>query len=799
MARRSSKGPASAPGWAILLLLGLIVTIANAFSRFVQENWGAVRAVLIVSGITLVAFLLFKLFKRRPRDEVANNEIAVAASVQQVRRPSAQARREPSFRADQSRSRGTSAKWIRPGEPVEVQGIALSAGLFYLGEAAPGISTDHRSQYVINPNLPIAKAGADIEGSSMPYWPSYANIAPVARRAFLQWMADGRCDPCYGISHVFIFFYGLEHRLFKEGARDDGPALIAEVTRLLSLYGGNNSFHHYASEFLFAAHVFARIAMEPPRPTVQRDGSSEIADPVRLHIGKLLATTNILSADDALVWVLAIPDTHRRTPVVRCFDEFVALWRIRFAQKFPDGLRIRVPKKTLRLRYRAASGAFEVDLLDEAESYPDITTIRAPIDDLKALVQSCTDELDPYSRFIGRQPDRKTTLEAALLLPTDLQLSAEADPISRLSGRLAEMFGTRISASMQMRTLLQLADFDVSESGKLPTAASDQLSHLLDRIGFAIEPDRRYGGWAPQPDDEIVMFKADLGGPIDPDRSAYRAIKVQVEVAILAAAADGKPSDEEFESVKNTIRAGEGFSGIERARLLAYAVTLFKSPPKQERIMRGLNERSHTEREAIARTAVAVVSVDGRVDAAKVRFLEKLHKALRLPKQNVYSELHHAAVTVDEPVVISTERRVAGFAIPKPKEPVVTIDPRRLARVRRDTDAVSKLLTQIFADTANQDDAHPIAINGAKIRSPLDGLDIAHAQLVETIEVRGDIPRKEFEQRARDLKLLPDGALETINEWSFDRFEEPLLEDGDSVVLVVHLRNRLAELRETTL
>jgi hypothetical protein len=29
-------------------------------------------------------------------------------------------------------------------------------------------------------------------------------------------MQDGRRDPRCGIGHVFLFFYGLEHRLFKE-------------------------------------------------------------------------------------------------------------------------------------------------------------------------------------------------------------------------------------------------------------------------------------------------------------------------------------------------------------------------------------------------------------------------------------------------------------------------------------------------------------------------------------------------------------------------------------------------------
>jgi hypothetical protein len=40
-------------------------------------------------------------------------------------------------------------------------------------------------------------------------------------------------------------------------------------------------------------------------------------------------------------------------------------------------------------------------------------------------------------------------------------------------------------------------------------------------------------------------------------------------------------------------------------------------------------------------------------------------------------------------------------------------------------------------------------------------------------------------------------AIERINDWAFERFDEALLEDGDEIVMAPHLRARLSELRET--
>jgi TerB-C domain len=75
-------------------------------------------------------------------------------------------------------------------------------------------------------------------------------------------------------------------------------------------------------------------------------------------------------------------------------------------------------------------------------------------------------------------------------------------------------------------------------------------------------------------------------------------------------------------------------------------------------------------------------------------------------------------------------------------------------------------------------------------------LDGPHAELVELLELRGSMTRSEFERHAKEIRLLPDGAIERINDWSFDHFDEPLIEDGDEVVVSPHLRGRIAEMKE---
>jgi hypothetical protein len=142
-------------------------------------------------------------------------------------------------------------RWVLPGQLVTIQGVKISSGLFYVG-ANRSSAQSRPENCLINSSLPIASAGsASTEGIS--YWPSYSGVTPPVRRAFLEWMASGKGDPSANIGLVFIYFYGLEYRLFKEGVNSDAGVLVAEVERLLKIYGANGSVQNYARAFLNVA------------------------------------------------------------------------------------------------------------------------------------------------------------------------------------------------------------------------------------------------------------------------------------------------------------------------------------------------------------------------------------------------------------------------------------------------------------------------------------------------------------------------------------------------------------------
>src|SRR6266508_3965722 len=107
--------------------------------------------------------------------------------------------------------------WLPTGQPVTVGGYMISGGQVYVGRGLPAVSGDWQPEpALIDPGLPVYSRNPDWAGAGLSYWPSYGEIPPASRAAYLAWLADGRRHPAVPIGYVFLFFYGLERRLLAD-------------------------------------------------------------------------------------------------------------------------------------------------------------------------------------------------------------------------------------------------------------------------------------------------------------------------------------------------------------------------------------------------------------------------------------------------------------------------------------------------------------------------------------------------------------------------------------------------------
>ena len=355
----------------------------------------------------------------RQRRRARGNPSSAAASSTLERPASAGIREEmrPTQEAT-STTTVTTLKWVNYEQSAVVAGRNIG-GMVYLGPDLRQGALSATWKPTIVPTLPVAASGPDITGDGMPYWPSYSEIGPNSRAAYLDWLATGRSDRRYGVGHVFLYFYGLERRFFIDSS---GPherrIIIDEVDRLLQIYGDHRSVRRYFESFLDAAKV-SLASDEELKPRFWTAGY-ELPLGLRVALGRRAGDGLPLNADWALSWYCAHPDYALRTAASRAFPEFQAIFRILFAERYPAGMKIPLPKRTLRAQYQSASSDFDVGLEEHIGAVPDISRITQPLNAARNLVEEATDSLDKYSRFLGRNPNGRGTIEAHALLPERL-------------------------------------------------------------------------------------------------------------------------------------------------------------------------------------------------------------------------------------------------------------------------------------------------------------------------------------------------------------------------------------------
>ena len=657
-------------------------------------------------------------------------------------------------------------------------------GMIYLGPD-PSRGLSHRpSRPVIVPTLPVAPSGSDVSGNSMPYWPGYFDISPQARAAYLDWLASGRSDRRYGVGHVFLYFYGLERRFFIDSPdTHERRMIIGEVERLLDVYGDNRSVHHYLEAFLDVART-SMGSEQVLKPTYSTSGY-ELPLGLRVAIGRRAGNGQTLDADWALSWYYAHPDYTFRTAASRASSEFQALFRVLFAERYPSGLKMPLPKRTLRAEYRAASSEFEVGLDEHIGTVPDISRITQPLNATRTLVEEATDALDKYSRYLGRNPDGRGTIEAHALMPERLWHLFPSAEMDSLKDWTTEVIAS--GGFCPVEDLVRRLEGTAPENiGKRQlTDAADALARLS--VGMA--PDPRFALRSPKAGEPVVLFDLPEGmRRIDAPSERYKSLLLSVAIGSFVAQADEMVGASEFSALGAVIDSDSDLPKGEGLRLKANLKWMMSVKPDLPLLRRHLRNAPGEAAHEMGQLALSIAASDGVISGKEVAALERLYEAIGLEKGGIYSALH-ALTSADEPVtVIPPSAGDPGFAIPpKPDiEGPLKLDEERIASVMANTARVSAILGEVFQDDQDVEPQEKHASGGE-----FDGLDGRHGAFLGELISRPRWDDEGFRNLAHQFRLLPDGAMETVNEWSYERYGDLLVEEDDGYHINSHVRDEI--------
>lgn len=700
-------------------------------------------------------------------------------------------------------------RWVGANKDVVVQGIRITGGLLYVGsnlKTALG-TTD---PCLIDPTLPVATRSTSAKLTG--YWPSYAALSPQERKTYLEWLAAGRDDPRIDIGYVFLYFYGIERRAILDAALDntlmrDYPVLAAELIRLLSIYGPQSkSFKKYATQLLDWV-GFSNGPKMYADPNVTKGSPSLLK--IKFAMGQAAADAAPLPAKLVLAWAKHDSTFAIRTPAARCPQHFDAVFETLYQETFGAGAVVAPGAARLKFSYTAASSAFS-DMASFAMSFkdiPDIATVPKFASMVQTLIDKATAVVEPFSRFMARNPGAVNDVEGLLLLPMYLWPTAMRQALQHFK-RVVLKAPTALTGKQLVQTL--------GATNALTKEKSSALAQALAAMNIGMEPDMQTAARALRDEECIVLF--DLSSNPEPSRDEpnYKACLLTVQLACAVASTDGNDQAQEFKQLHRQVQHWSHLVLDHRRRLGAHLHIRRKQPVKLATLSKQLAPLPQETRESVVKFMAALVQVDGAMAWREIKMMEKVYRALgldptafllehkdvakpvakkatALPKKTLSLDMARIQALQDETITISAMQldiveTPEPPQPPAPPPPKVQLDMARVAALQQDTAQVDALLTGIFQETVEATvhmpppPPEPERTPELPAVAPLfSELDDAHNALARTLLTQESWQRADLQAIADSLGLMLDGALESINDAAYDAFNGPLTEGDDPI------------------
>jgi len=648
--------------------------------------------------------------------------------------------------------------WVGFDDHAALERWKLPRGGVYIGTPSNSGNDPWRTEpALVDPTLPIDASRLDYSGRAMGYWPSYRSIQRNERATYLAYLHSDRAKPDVGLGYVFLYFYGLERRLLVDAcddasARAEAPAILAEIDRLIATYGPiSRSFQRYATDLRDLGQALYSDSNAPHKLTGTSNG--QLSPGVVIEMGKALDTGEPVPAPLAFAWAAGSPTAPRWHEWRNIEIETRQLFAQYYKKTFGAGIQGAKTTGVLNLHHHgAASNRTSMTL---SLNIADPRSIEPRLQQLPVILSAVVRELESLKALRTRRHD---PLAEAVMLPAALR-AQQLPPVLDGLQQFARTVVRDSAGIVALSDLRQQAGLPPAD--KIAKRDAVACAHALESIGFGLEPDVRCGGVMGK---TAVLFALDgPAGPAQPGN--YSAAVGVLHLAFAMANADSVVTTDEVQTSLGHVSSLFHLDRSDQLRLKARMQLLQLQPPSMTKLLGGARNLSTDQRKAVAELVIGIAHADGSIDPAEVKLLERIYRSLDLDPTNVHSDLHRYA----------TQSTAAASASAQ------GLDTSLIAAKMKETEAVQKMLGRIFADA---DAASAPAVPVASVASDAAhmGLDSAHSALVEHLLTFSSaaVSRAQWELWCEPSGLMPDGAIETINDAAFDAFGEPLIADeGD--------------------
>ena len=693
-----------------------------------------------------------------------------------------------------------------PGTSLDLGRGALTDPLVYATNAACG---DTFGASLIDATLPVAPQNQSLV-DDLPYWPSYYESSPEQRSRYLDWLAGGRRDPSIELGYVFIYFYGLERRVLIDGA--DHLPIIEEIVRLCSIYSHSNSFRNYSSSLLWLT-IFLAGRQQPLSELFMSKALHAIERWNEDALGMCLAYYCLHSQalPHEVAFIVSQHDPRSRSSVIvkRHKDEFRELFCKKYQAKFGSGLMLRASKRPKKIAYRPASATLlrstGYDDMRSLDTMPNVLAISSQFKPLLTIWDECIDDLRAYSRAHRASDGTEMTAEAYESLPAELRDGnhPEENTWMDLWQECADEDGWPLVPVSRLAELKGIAQRD-----RLTKTQSARILTTADALGIGLEPDARLTGRPYRWNERVSPFFLETDAP--ENMAVYHAAAVLLRLGVSISAADGQIDQDELALITSHLEAQFDLTANQSKRLEQLKYLLLHSEEADKTVSTILRKRlPHNHRLLVGKFLVGIAAADQIVTRDEIKALRAAYRALGLESIELDQLLAPYAAS-DTKTLESTTAEL------KPQQ--FRLDMKAVSSIMAETKEVAAILCNVLAEDDNTDEdsyeAQPVSSSEAAWqvasetsaatatlepdaikpeqtsgeRLPgLDGLSSRFQPFLRSLIAKTRWTPEEATALAREHRVMLAGAVEEINEWSHEQFDDWLVEEDDGLVVQIGL------------
>lgn len=711
------------------------------------------------------------------------------------------------------------ARWVSPldKEKNTIHGRDINYGFYYLFEGNELTNTKDNPATVnvskdAAPPCQLNQKTSNLKDETLGYWPNYSKLSAKCRGVYLDWLASDRNNKNIPIGYVFVYFSGLEYRIITEKEQVSASEFVSiykEVIRLFTVYGDNYSFAKYSSNFinyLRALRTGLITAYDLQYPISNKKVREALAPNTEISVAKKIADSEPIDAELAWAWFKRCSSYTFKTPYDRLSNEFKWLFCSIYNKEHPQGIDVRNNGSSLHMVYEPSNFALSKALFP-FRNLPNPSTFVIPLRKLTGIAERCNKQLEPMSRYLGKKDVSKNDLEAITLLPPEIfdNASEEEGTIVNSVKKWAKSTIENKNGVGSVKELYLYADQDFFGNESLDSKEKKQfqktsrlLTELLELAGYGMAPDKRYYNQDIERLEPIVLFEHASPNGFNPSLEFNDAKSVISLAAVIAKTNQAKSDDgtnsqsidthSTAAAIVSSVKKHIDLNETELASLNAYALwcllnsnTSIKLSPKKDHFQVLGND------EATAEIIVCAAFSDTLFNRHRLEKSDKVYGYLGVDRVGL-SSLIHRLQTTGQPSITPIQSKGLDFEKLKQYESETIESANILNTVFKEEDSTTFSAPSLPASTFDieikqEGSAELVNTTSDDESIVLNGLDSAHSSLYSKLIKKETWSIEVVEGMCQELGLMLSGAIETINDWSFDAINEAVIEEDDEIVI----------------